>query len=78
MTLKRSAGILSAWCQILPTIIRQKKDPTFHVKRVLPDSQERAPEGLVSGDAKPDVEGRVEVGAQVEMAAEAMPRNHRR
>ena len=63
-------NILSAWREILPTIIRQKKDPTFHVKLVLPTPKERAVEGLVSGDAKPDAEGWVEVCAQADLGKE--------
>jgi MocE subfamily Rieske [2Fe-2S] domain protein len=63
-------SILSAWREILPTIIRQKKDPTYHVKRVLPPPKERAVEGLVSGDAKPDAEGWVEVCAQADLGKE--------
>ena len=62
--------ILSAWREILPTIIRQKKDPTYHVKRVLPAPKERAVEGLVSGDAKPDGDGWVEVCAQADLGKE--------
>lgn len=54
-------SILSAWREILPTIIRQRKDPTYHVKRVLPGPKERSVEGLFFGDGKPDADGWVEV-----------------
>ena len=63
-------SILSAWREILPAIIRQRKDPGYHVKRVLPPQKERAVEGLVSGDAKPDAEGWVEVCAQADLGKE--------
>lgn len=63
-------SILSAWREILPAIIRQRKDPGYHVKRVLPAPKERAIEGLVSGDAKPDAEGWVEVCAQADLGKE--------
>ena len=60
-------SILSAWKEILPTIIRQVKEPTFHVKRRLPVSKKRATEGLVTGDAPPDAEGWIEVCAGADL-----------
>lgn len=40
------------------------------MKRVLPPPKERAVEGLVSGDAKPDAAGWVEVCAQADLGKE--------
>ena len=63
-------SILSAWKEILPTIIRQVKEPTFHVKRRLPESKKRATEGLVTGDAPPNAEGWIEVCAGADLGRE--------
>jgi Na+-transporting NADH:ubiquinone oxidoreductase subunit F len=60
-------SILSAWREILPTLIRQMDDPGYHVKRTLPPPKERNPEGVHGGDAKPDADGWVEVCAAADL-----------
>jgi MocE subfamily Rieske [2Fe-2S] domain protein len=54
-------SILSAWREILPTVLRQVKDPAYHVKRQLPEPKARLQEGLHANDAQPDTEGWIEV-----------------
>ncbi len=54
-------GLLGAWREIIPTILRQVKDPGYHIKRRLPSPRSRP-----NGDARlslamPDVDGWVEV-----------------
>lgn len=54
-------SILSAWKEILPAVIRQIKDPAYHVKRTLPPAQEKTGEGGRISDVQPDAKGWVEV-----------------
>jgi MocE subfamily Rieske [2Fe-2S] domain protein len=60
-------SILSAWREILPTLIRQIEDPGYHVKRKLPPPKERCHETIMGGDARPDVDGWVEVCAAADL-----------
>ncbi len=56
-------SLLSAWREIIPSLIRQVKDPAWHVKRKLPPPVKSAnPEPSVS-DAVPDESGWIEVCA---------------
>ena len=61
-------SIPSAWREILPTLIRQVKDPGYHVKRKLPPPKERRHEALKGGDAQPDADGWIEVCAAADLA----------
>lgn len=63
-------SILSAWREILPTLIRQKKDPAYYVKRRLPAPKERKIEGLVKSDEKPDADGWLKVCSETELSKE--------
>lgn len=56
-------SILSAWREIWPAILRQIKDPGYHVKRPLPPSKEKSADRRPVSHAKPDAEGWVEVCA---------------
>ena len=38
------AGLLEAYREIVPTLLRQMRDPTFHVQRVLPETAGKADE----------------------------------
>jgi MocE subfamily Rieske [2Fe-2S] domain protein len=60
-------SILSAWREILPTLIRQMEDPGYHVKRKLPPPKERGHEAIKGGDARPDAEGWIEVCAAADL-----------
>ncbi len=54
-------SIYSAWSEILPTIIKQVKDPAYHVKRKLPEPKKHFKGGVLQSDTKPDSDGWVEV-----------------
>jgi Na+-transporting NADH:ubiquinone oxidoreductase subunit F len=53
-------SLFSAWREIVPTILRQVRDPGYHVKRVLPPTRLRGIESAYSSQDKQDVEGWVE------------------
>ncbi|MEI6491799.1 MAG: NADH:ubiquinone reductase (Na(+)-transporting) subunit F [Verrucomicrobiota bacterium] len=54
-------GLIAAWSEILPTVLRQVKDPAYHVRRQLPDSRLHAADALCAADACPDTEGWLEI-----------------
>lgn len=54
-------SLLNAWKEIAPAILRQVKDPAWHVKRALPEPKARRAESRNSSTAKPNPEGWVEV-----------------
>jgi Na+-transporting NADH:ubiquinone oxidoreductase subunit F len=54
-------SLLDAWREILSALLRQSRDPAFHVKRVLPDPKVRLSQGTYISDARPDIEGWLEV-----------------
>jgi len=54
-------NIYSAWKEILPTLLKQVKDPAYHVKRKLPESKGVIKENFLKSEAEPDSEGWVEV-----------------
>ncbi|MEI6491487.1 MAG: NADH:ubiquinone reductase (Na(+)-transporting) subunit F [Verrucomicrobiota bacterium] len=53
-------GLVNAWREIVPSVLRQVKDPAWHVKRRLPDPKLRDTEGALTSKAKPDADGWVE------------------
>ncbi|MCX6971969.1 MAG: NADH:ubiquinone reductase (Na(+)-transporting) subunit F [Verrucomicrobia bacterium] len=60
-------SILAAWREILPTILRQVKDPAYHVKRQLPSPKVRVAEGLQAASALPDADGWLEICAAADL-----------
>ncbi len=62
--------ILSAWREILPTILRQMKDPAYHVKRRLPEPKLKHEEGPRRSDATPDTDGWLEICAAADLGVE--------
>lgn len=56
-------SIYSAWSEILPTILKQVKDPAFYVRRMLPESKKRLNDNTTRSDAKPDSDGWIQVCA---------------
>ncbi|MCI2229832.1 NADH:ubiquinone reductase (Na(+)-transporting) subunit F [Polaribacter sp. MSW13] len=50
-------SIYAAWSEIIPTIIKQVKEPSFYVKRKLPKAKKRNTEGIVKSNLVPDEEG---------------------
>jgi Na+-transporting NADH:ubiquinone oxidoreductase subunit F len=60
-------GLLAAWREILPTVLRQVKDPAYHVKRQLPSPKPRVLEGLHVSGAVPDTDGWLEICAAADL-----------
>jgi fatty acid desaturase/ferredoxin-NADP reductase/nitrite reductase/ring-hydroxylating ferredoxin subunit len=59
---KPYSSILEAWREIIPAVLRQRKDPGYHVKRLLPAPAARAEGGaIVCANSAADAEGWVEV-----------------
>src|ERR1700685_3270962 len=50
-------SLFSAWREIVPTVLKQVRDPGYHVKRQLPVSGIRVREGVHSSQGTPDAEG---------------------
>lgn len=63
-------SIYSAWKEILPTIIKQVKDPSYCVKRKLPESKGRIDERILRTDCLPDGDGWIEVTASARLINE--------
>jgi Na+-transporting NADH:ubiquinone oxidoreductase subunit F len=67
-------GLIDAWREIVPAVLRQRRDPGYHVARALPtpSAVRRAPavEDLICGDARPVVDGWVEVCADHHLSVE--------
>lgn len=47
-------GLVDAWQEIIPTLIKQVKDPAYHIKRKLPAPAERIDQSTPTSDAAPD------------------------
>jgi len=60
-------SLLSAWREIIPTLLRQTKDPAYHVKRKLPEPKTRLEEALHTSGEKTDKDGWIEVCAAVDL-----------
>jgi Na(+)-translocating NADH:ubiquinone oxidoreductase F subunit len=60
-------SLFAAWREILPAVLKQVKDPAYHVKRKLPESIARLNDGGYSSVAKPDEEGWVGFCAAVDL-----------
>lgn len=60
-------SLLSAWREIVPTLLRQVKDPSYHVKRKLPEPKTRLEEALHTSRKKTDKDGWIEVCAAVDL-----------
>jgi MocE subfamily Rieske [2Fe-2S] domain protein len=60
-------GLISAWREIIPTLLRQAKDPAYHVKRRLPEPKARPSETGLSSRARPDAQGWIEVCAGADL-----------
>lgn len=63
-------SILSAWKEILPTVLRQVKEPEFFVKRTLPESKVIEQEGRYQTDMHPDSTGWLEICAAADLGIE--------
>jgi MocE subfamily Rieske [2Fe-2S] domain protein len=68
-------GLVSAWREILTTIFRQLKEPSFHVKRRLPEPSATTPRsGHFQSNAEPGSEGWVEVCGEEQLDREEVVR----
>jgi MocE subfamily Rieske [2Fe-2S] domain protein len=56
-------SLFSAWREIVPTVLKQVRDPGYHVKRQLPAPKIRAREAGHSSQRNPDAEGWIEACA---------------
>ena len=60
-------SLFNAWCEIIPTVLKQVKDPAHHVKRKLPEPKTASTTDLRPSDAKPDEQGWLEVCAAADL-----------
>ena len=60
-------SLFSAWREIVPTVLKQVRDPGYHVKRRLPAPRIRAREAAHSSQGKPDAEGWIEACAAADL-----------
>jgi Na+-transporting NADH:ubiquinone oxidoreductase subunit F len=60
-------SLFSAWREIVPTILRQVRDPGYHVKRQLPEPKSRARESSYTAPGGPDATGWIEACSAAEL-----------
>jgi Na(+)-translocating NADH:ubiquinone oxidoreductase F subunit len=61
-------SLLAAWKEIVPSVLRQVKDPAYYVKRRLPESKVQRPAGNNGpSEVKPDAEGWLEICAAADL-----------
>jgi Na+-transporting NADH:ubiquinone oxidoreductase subunit F len=60
-------SLFGAWREIFPAILRQVRDPAYHVRRTLPAPKARKDEGTRSSAARPDSLGWIEVCAAADL-----------
>jgi Na+-transporting NADH:ubiquinone oxidoreductase subunit F len=60
-------SLLSAWREIAPTVLRQVKDPGYHIKRSLPSPKAGAREAWFASQDSTDGEGWVEACAESDL-----------
>jgi Na+-transporting NADH:ubiquinone oxidoreductase subunit F len=64
---KPYTSLLGAWREIAPTLLRQVRDPAFHVRRQLPPPKARVNARIRASEAHVDAEGWVEVCAGADL-----------
>jgi len=55
-------SLASAWREIIPAVLRQVKDPAYHIKRRLPECQVRTVEGTLESTPLKSQDGWVDAG----------------
>ncbi len=60
-------SLISAWREIVPAVLRQVKDPAFYVRRKLPEPKPRVVDNAVVTEARPDIDGWIEVCAAADL-----------
>lgn len=63
-------SLLAAWKEIIPAVLRQLKDPIYHVKRKLPAPSSDLIENAHRSDARPDKQGWLEICAAADLGPE--------
>jgi Na+-transporting NADH:ubiquinone oxidoreductase subunit F len=58
---KPYGSIWEAWGDLLPAVLRQRKEPAYHVKRQLPAPSGRSGKAIITTQAAPNAEGWIEV-----------------
>jgi len=72
-------NLLTAWREIIPAVLRQVKDPAYHVKRQLPAPGTHLADAAATTDAAPDAAGWLEICAAADLApAEVLRFDHGR
>jgi len=61
------ANLFDAWREIIPTVLRQVKDPAHHVKRRLPTPKPRPDQVPLSSHGKSDTDGWIEICATADL-----------
>lgn len=61
-------SLIAAWREIVPAVLRQVKDPAFHVKRKLPEPKARQRQAIHCSAAAPDPEGWTAVCSSASLA----------
>ncbi len=64
---KAYPSLFAAWREIVPSLLRQVKDPVYHVKRQLPTPKVHAKTCIRSAEARADAEGWVKVCSAAEL-----------
>jgi Na(+)-translocating NADH:ubiquinone oxidoreductase F subunit len=54
-------SIFDAWKEIIPTIKRQIKEPSYYVKRKIPKAKKNSTDGIVKSNLAPNTEGWLDV-----------------
>jgi Na(+)-translocating NADH:ubiquinone oxidoreductase F subunit len=60
-------SLLSAWREIVPAVLRQVKDPGYHIKRRLPAAKARLREATFAPQTQADAEGWVDACAATDL-----------
>lgn len=55
------SSLWNAWSEIIPTVLREVKDPGYYIKRKLPEPRPRVKERARVSSAEPDAQGWIEV-----------------
>jgi Na(+)-translocating NADH:ubiquinone oxidoreductase F subunit len=63
-------SLLACWKEIIPTILKQVKDPTYHVKVKLPAAQKRPEENRQRSGHQADADGWLEICAGADLGTE--------
>lgn len=60
-------SLFNAWCEIIPALRKQMRDPAYHVKRRLPEPRPRTHEACFMSEAQPDAEGWLSVCSSADL-----------